>query len=84
MGKFVFLLNKPIAFLKFSLPSPSSLLKLPIDARSPAFSGVFIQLIYSALRSIQRKRKIFCTKFYRLFSAAHDRLEAANENFISC
>ena len=27
--KFVVLLNKPIAFLTFSLPSPSSLLKLP-------------------------------------------------------
>ena len=28
---------------------------------------VLTQLIYSALRSIQRKRKLFSTKFYRLF-----------------
>ena len=36
--KLVVLLHKPIAFLTFSLPSPSSLLKLPILARLPIIS----------------------------------------------
>ena len=40
--KLVVLLNNPIVFLTFSLPSPSSLLKLPNIAASPSANSTLI------------------------------------------
>ena len=45
------LLNKPIAFLAFSLPSPSSLLKLPTDLSKDANSSI-VTLTTSSKREL--------------------------------
>ena len=50
MCKFVVLLNKPITFLKFSLPSPLSLLKLPANCFGPPYTTdhwTFISIDYT-------------------------------------